>query len=102
VAGTPEPRRIFALARLSSTPEGRSIVVLAKERAVVHHQMAERTQIQLQAVTHMFSKLCRFRGPVALAFVWRMPDARSVRASATRGGRESAQCLVPVHYSTRQ
>jgi hypothetical protein len=43
-----------------------------------------------------------FRDPVALAFVWRMPDARSVRASATRGGRESAQCLVPVHHSTRQ
>jgi hypothetical protein len=47
-------------------------------------------------------KPCRFRDPVALAFVWRMPDARSVRASATRGGRESAQCLVPVHHSTRQ
>ena len=31
---------------------------------------------------------CRFRDPVALAFVGRMPDARSVRASATRGGRE--------------
>src|SRR4249920_3063652 len=47
-------------------------------------------------------KPCRFRDPVALAFVWRMPDARSVRASATWGGRESAQCLVPVHHSTRQ
>ena len=47
-------------------------------------------------------KPCRFRDPVALAFVWRMPDARSVRASATRGGRESTQCLVPVHHSTRQ
>ena len=47
-------------------------------------------------------KPCRFRDPVALAFVWKMPDARSVRASATRGGRESAQCLVPVHHSTRQ
>ena len=43
-----------------------------------------------------------FRDPVALAFVWRMPDARSVRASATRGGRESAQCFVPVHHSTQQ
>jgi hypothetical protein len=32
-------------------------------------------------------KPCRFRDPVALAFVWRMPDARSVRASATWGGR---------------
>ena len=47
-------------------------------------------------------KPCRFRDPVALAFVWRMPDARSVRASATWGGRESAQCLVPVQHSTRQ
>jgi hypothetical protein len=47
-------------------------------------------------------KPCRFRDPGALAFVWRMPDARSVRASATRGGRESTQCLAPVHHSTRQ
>jgi hypothetical protein len=47
-------------------------------------------------------KPCRFRDPVAPAFVWRMPDARSVRASATWGGRESAQRLVPVHHSTRQ
>ena len=30
----------------------------------------------------------QFTGRVALAFVGRMPDARSVRASATRGGRE--------------
>jgi hypothetical protein len=47
-------------------------------------------------------KPCRFRDPVALAFAWRMPDARTVRASATWGGRESAQCLVPVHHSTQQ
>ena len=31
---------------------------------------------------------CRFKDPVALACVGRMPDARSVRASATREGRE--------------
>ena len=52
-------------------------------------KMAERTQIQLKAATHMFSRNpSRFTEPVALAFVGRMPDARSVRASATRGGRE--------------
>src|SRR5262249_40967073 len=55
-----------------------------------------------QSHTCFSRKPCRFRDPVALAFVWRMPDARSVRASATWGGRESAQCLVPVHHSTRQ
>ena len=47
-------------------------------------------------------KPCRFRDPVALAFAWRMPDARTVRASATWGGRESTQRLVPVHHSTQQ
>ena len=67
------------------------------------HKMAERTQIQLKAVTHIFSRNpCGFREPVALAFVGRMPDARSVRASATRGGRERAQRLVPVHHSIGQ
>jgi hypothetical protein len=70
---------------------------------VVHHEMAERTQIQLQAVTLCFSRNpCRFRDPVALALVGRMPDVHSVQACATRGGRESAHCLVPVHHSTRQ
>jgi hypothetical protein len=30
------------------------------------------------------------------------PTLVAFRASATRGGRESAHCLVPVHHSTRQ
>ena len=79
------------------------LAVRVRISPVVHHQNGRTNPNSTSSShTYVFLPSRAVRDPVALAFVWRMPDVRSDRASATRGGRESAQCLVPVHRSTRQ
>src|SRR5262245_56505733 len=79
-----------------------AISIIAAPLSSTKGQNEPKFNLKLSCIYFSQAARAGFRDSVAPAFVWKMRDAHSVRASATRGGRESAQRRVPVHNSTRQ
>jgi hypothetical protein len=71
-----------------TSPVPAAVKGIIRVRVVHHRNGRTNPNSTSSSAPYVFlASRCRFRHPAALAFVWRMPDARSVRASATWGGR---------------
>jgi hypothetical protein len=88
----PKANSAFVAAMVETVlPACRQRSARRRRKRLVHHRSGKTNPNSTSSSSRyvFLRKPCRFRDPVALAFVWTMPDARSVRASATWGGGDS-------------